>query len=134
MIPAIYDLYTPGESDYSVLAARLQAAGIEVLYLGGYGPDAARIVRALRARGDNPQLVGGDGLGMDEFWTIAGADVRARCSAPDRGRRGYPQPPSCSTACSHRARARAAPVSAGTLRCRSGPRRSSGRVRSRSPP
>ena len=72
--PAIYDLYTPGESDYSALAARLQAAGIEVLYLGGYGPDAARIVRALRARGDNLQLVGGDGLGMDEFWTIAGAD------------------------------------------------------------
>ena len=72
--PAIYDLYTPGESDYSALAARLQAAGIEVLYLGGYGPDAARIGRALRARGDNLQLVGGDGLGMDEFWTIAGAD------------------------------------------------------------
>jgi branched-chain amino acid transport system substrate-binding protein len=70
--PAIYDLYTPGKSDYSALAARLQSAAIEVLFLGGYGPDAARIVRALRARGDNLQLVGGDGLGMEEFWKIAG--------------------------------------------------------------
>jgi len=70
--PAIYDLYTPGKSDYSALAAQLQSAAIEVLFLGGYGPDAARIVRALRARGDNLQLVGGDGLGMEEFWKIAG--------------------------------------------------------------
>ena len=72
VVEAIYDLYTPGQADYSALAARLQAAGIEVLYLGGYGPDAARILLALRARGDDLQLVGGDGLGMDEFWTIAG--------------------------------------------------------------
>jgi branched-chain amino acid transport system substrate-binding protein len=70
--PAIYDLYTPGKSDYSALAARLQSAAIEVLFLGGYGPDAARIVRALRARGDDLQLVGGDALGMEEFWKIAG--------------------------------------------------------------
>jgi branched-chain amino acid transport system substrate-binding protein len=70
--PAIYDLYMPGKSDYSALAARLQSAAIEVLFLGGYGPDAARIVRALRARGDDLQLVGGDALGMEEFWKIAG--------------------------------------------------------------
>jgi branched-chain amino acid transport system substrate-binding protein len=70
--PAIYDLYTPGKADYSALAARLQSAGIQALFLGGYGPDAARMIRALRARGDDLQLVGGDGLGMEEFWTIAG--------------------------------------------------------------
>ncbi len=74
VVEAIYDGYTPGAPDYAALAARLQAAGIEVLYLGGYGPDAARILRALRARGDDLQLVGGDGLGMDEFWTLAGRD------------------------------------------------------------
>ena len=72
VVEAIYDLYTPGQADYSALAARLQAAGIEALYLGGYGPDAARILLALRARADDLQLVGGDGLGMGEFWTIAG--------------------------------------------------------------
>jgi branched-chain amino acid transport system substrate-binding protein len=70
--PAIYDVYTPNEQDYTALAARLEATGIAVLYVGGYGPDAARILRALRARGPDPQLVGGDALGMDEFWTIAG--------------------------------------------------------------
>ena len=69
---ALYDRYPPGALDHSALAARLEAARIDVLYIGGYGPDAARILRAVSARGDDLQLVGGDGLGMDEFWTIAG--------------------------------------------------------------
>jgi branched-chain amino acid transport system substrate-binding protein len=52
--------------------ARLQRAGIDVLYIGGYGPDAGRILRTARERGDGLQLIGGDGLGMDEFWIAAG--------------------------------------------------------------
>jgi branched-chain amino acid transport system substrate-binding protein len=69
---AIYGVYGPNEQDYGNLAARLEQAGIAVLYIGGYGPDAARILRAVRARGEELQLVSGDALGMDEFWTIAG--------------------------------------------------------------
>ena len=69
---AIYDIYRPNKEDYGALAARLQTAGIAALYIGGYGPDAARILRAVRARGSGLQLVSGDALGMDEFWTIAG--------------------------------------------------------------
>ena len=81
---AIYDVYRPNQQDYADLAARLQKAGIAVLYIGGYGPDAARILRAVRARGDDLQLVSGDALGMDEFWTIAG---------PAGDGRGVQQPP-----------------------------------------
>ena len=69
---ALYQVYPAGAPDHAELAAQLKAAAIEVLYIGGYGPDAARILHAVRARGDDLQLVGGDGLGMDEFWTIAG--------------------------------------------------------------
>jgi branched-chain amino acid transport system substrate-binding protein len=69
---AIYAIYRPNEQDYGALAARLQTAGIAALYIGGYGPDAARILRAVRARGSGLQLVSGDALGMDEFWTVAG--------------------------------------------------------------
>jgi branched-chain amino acid transport system substrate-binding protein len=91
---AIYDLYTPGADDYAGLLGRLQQAGIEVLYIAGYGPDAGRILRAARERGIDLQLVGGDGLDMDEFWAIAGhlgegtifsgrPDVRARPEAAE---------------------------------------------------
>jgi branched-chain amino acid transport system substrate-binding protein len=69
----IYDAYRPGATDYAALVARLQRAGIDVLYIGGYGPDAGRILRTARERGDDLQLIGGDGLGMDEFWLSAGA-------------------------------------------------------------
>jgi branched-chain amino acid transport system substrate-binding protein len=68
---AIYDLYKPNEHDYTDLAARLERLAIDVLYVGG-GPDAGRILRTVRERGGRLQLVGGDGIGMDEFWRVAG--------------------------------------------------------------
>jgi branched-chain amino acid transport system substrate-binding protein len=68
----IYGLYLPGADDYSALAQRLIEAGVEVLYIGGYGPDAGLILRTAREHGSHLRLVGGDGLGMDEFWAVAG--------------------------------------------------------------
>ena len=68
----IYALYRPRASDYADLLARLRQAQIDVLYVGGYGPDAALILRTARELGDDLQLIGGDGLGMDGFWSIAG--------------------------------------------------------------
>jgi branched-chain amino acid transport system substrate-binding protein len=71
---ALHLAYPPGEEDYSALVGRLRRAGVEVAYVGGYGPDAARIVRAARAGGDaDLQLVGGHALGMAEFRGVAGA-------------------------------------------------------------
>jgi branched-chain amino acid transport system substrate-binding protein len=70
---AMYDIYSPGVMDYLALVMRLEQAGIKVLYIGGYGPDAGLIIRTVRERGDRRlQLIGGDGVDMDEFWTIAG--------------------------------------------------------------
>jgi branched-chain amino acid transport system substrate-binding protein len=68
---AIYDAYDPGAKDYAALIERLQDAGIEILYLGGYGREAGLILRTAREHGDRLQLVGGDGLGMDGFWAEA---------------------------------------------------------------
>jgi branched-chain amino acid transport system substrate-binding protein len=68
----IYSLYRPAARDYTDLLARLRQARVDVLYVGGYGPDAGLILRTARERGDDLRLVGGDGLGMDEFWSVAG--------------------------------------------------------------
>ena len=65
--------YMPGAADYSTIVEQLQRTAAEVVYIGGYGPDAARILRQARERGDDIQLVGGHALGMAEFWSIAGA-------------------------------------------------------------
>jgi branched-chain amino acid transport system substrate-binding protein len=90
----IYDLYTPGADDYTDLLSRLEDAGIDVLYVGGYGPDAGLILRTARERNYDLQLVGGDGVGMDGFWTVTGdvgegtifsgrPDVRGRPAAAE---------------------------------------------------
>jgi branched-chain amino acid transport system substrate-binding protein len=73
VVETLYTTYTPGEQDYATLAARLHRHAIDVLYVGGYAPDAGVIVRSARALGDDMQLVGGDALGGAEFWMVAGA-------------------------------------------------------------
>jgi branched-chain amino acid transport system substrate-binding protein len=67
-----YTSYTPAEHDYAALAERLQRHAVDVLFVGGYGPDAGAIVRSVRAGSDDVQVVGGDALGGEEFWKIAG--------------------------------------------------------------
>jgi branched-chain amino acid transport system substrate-binding protein len=79
----IYALYRPHASDYADLLARLRQAQVDVLYVGGYGPDAALILRTARELGDHLQLIGGDGIGMDGFWSIAG-DLGERTIFSDR--------------------------------------------------
>ena len=64
--------YLPGRGAYDDLVDRVIDERIEVLYVGGYGPDAAAILKAIRARGGEVQLIGGDALVMDEFWAVAG--------------------------------------------------------------
>ena len=68
----LYDRYRPTAADYTDLLRRLREARIDVLYIGGYGPDAGLILRTARESGDDLQLIGGDGLDMDGFWSVAG--------------------------------------------------------------
>jgi len=69
---AMYEAYTPGERDYSELVSRLPAAGIDVVYIGGYSAEAGLIVRQARDRGYAAQVVSGDALTNEEFWMITG--------------------------------------------------------------
>jgi branched-chain amino acid transport system substrate-binding protein len=69
---AVYAAYMPGAEDHDALVARLRSSAIDVLYVSGSGPDAGLILRTAREQGDDLQLVGGDALGMEEFWTVAG--------------------------------------------------------------
>lgn len=69
---AVYDLYTSNAPNYADVLARLRQARIDVLYVGGYGPDAGLILRTARDHGVDLQLIGGDGLSMDGFWAVAG--------------------------------------------------------------
>ncbi len=70
--PAMEAAYTPGERDYSALVSRLKAAGIGVIYVGGYHTESGLIIRQAKEQGMKATLVGGDALVTNEFWQIAG--------------------------------------------------------------
>lgn len=69
---AMYQAYTAGESDYSALVTRLNAEGIDVLYVGGYHTEAGLMARQMREQGMDTQLISGDALVTDEYWAITG--------------------------------------------------------------
>jgi branched-chain amino acid transport system substrate-binding protein len=68
----VYETITPGEKDYSALVSKLKAAGVDVLYYGGYHTEAGLILRQMREQGMKTQLISGDALVTDEFWSITG--------------------------------------------------------------
>jgi len=69
---AMYEAITPKEKDYSALVSKLKAGGIDVIYYGGYHPEAGLIVRQAREQGLKATLISGDALVDKEFWAIAG--------------------------------------------------------------
>ena len=88
----IYRAFVPGIKDYAAEMAELQAANIDVLYIGGYPTEVALMARAARDRGYPVQLVAGNSLTAEDFGLIAGpaaegtlfvdvADPRGRAEA-----------------------------------------------------
>jgi len=72
MKEVLNDEITAGEKDYSALVSKLKAANVDVIYFGGYHPEAALIVKQSREQGLAAQLLSGDSLNTQEFATLAG--------------------------------------------------------------
>jgi len=69
---AIYAQITPGQADYADTVAELEAADIDVLFYGGYQPEAALLIRQARDRDYDLQMIGSDALFTEYFWHAAG--------------------------------------------------------------
>lgn len=68
----LYEAYTAGERDYSALVSKLKQSAIDVLYVGGYHTEAGLIARQLKDQGMSVQIISGDALVTEEYWTITG--------------------------------------------------------------
>ncbi|MCM2450342.1 branched-chain amino acid ABC transporter substrate-binding protein [Agrobacterium vitis] len=66
------DSLTAGEKDFSALVTRLKSANVEVLYFGGYHPEAGLLVRQMKDAGLKAVVVAGDGLSNSEYTTVGG--------------------------------------------------------------
>ncbi|MEL6747220.1 MAG: branched-chain amino acid ABC transporter substrate-binding protein [Pseudomonadota bacterium] len=69
---ALYEAYTAGEKDYTALVSKLKNEGIDALYVGGYHTEAGLMVRQMRDQGLKTQLISGDALVTQEYWSITG--------------------------------------------------------------
>ena len=53
----MFEGINPGEKDYSAIVTKLKGAGADVVYFGGYHPEAGLIIRQAADQGYKPQLI-----------------------------------------------------------------------------
>jgi branched-chain amino acid transport system substrate-binding protein len=68
----LYEGVNAGEKDYSALVTKLKDLKAEVVYFGGYHPEAGLILRQAAEAGFKFQLIMPDSIATPEFWQIAG--------------------------------------------------------------
>jgi branched-chain amino acid transport system substrate-binding protein len=69
---AIFQAYKPAQTSFAPIVERLKSAKIEAVFLGGYYPEGAAIIRQAHERAFEPQFVTGDAFVTDDFWKMTG--------------------------------------------------------------
>jgi len=72
MKPALRESYTANEKDFSAIISKMKQAKIDVVYIGGYHPDSALMLRQAREQGMSAQFISADATNSQEFWSISG--------------------------------------------------------------
>jgi branched-chain amino acid transport system substrate-binding protein len=68
-----YDGINAGEKDYSALVTKIKAAKADVVYFGGYHPEAGLILRQAAEQATKFQLIMPDSIASPDFWQVAGS-------------------------------------------------------------
>ncbi|MDH6230033.1 branched-chain amino acid transport system substrate-binding protein [Mesorhizobium soli] len=68
----LYEGLNAGEKDYSALVTKLKGLKADVVYFGGYHPEAGLMLRQSDEQGFKYQLIMPDSIASPEFWQIAG--------------------------------------------------------------
>jgi len=69
---ALRESYTKGDKDFTAIVSRMQAAGIDVVFIGGYHTEAGLIMRRMRDQGMKTLLMAGDALNDKQYAAITG--------------------------------------------------------------
>lgn len=68
----VFEGINAGEKDFNALVTKLKDSKIDVVYFGGYHPEAALILRQAAEQGYKFQLIMPDSIASPEFWQVAG--------------------------------------------------------------
>jgi branched-chain amino acid transport system substrate-binding protein len=77
--------YDANKPDYRAVASQLKSINADVVFVGGYAPEAAKLLKAMRAVGLRTQMIGPDSFTGVSFGRIAGkaADGTIYSFTPD---------------------------------------------------
>jgi branched-chain amino acid transport system substrate-binding protein len=68
----MYEGINAGEKDYSALVTKMRDLKADVVYFGGYHPEAGLMLRQSSEQGFKFQLIMPDSIASPEFWQVAG--------------------------------------------------------------
>jgi branched-chain amino acid transport system substrate-binding protein len=69
---AVDEAFIPGQPEYSPLVSKMQAAGVDIFFVGGYHPETGLIFRQAHDRGYHVQLIASSAAATEDFPMIAG--------------------------------------------------------------
>ena len=72
---AMDETYALGDLDYSALVSNMHAAGVDVVFVGGYHQETGLIFRQARARGYDLRLIASSAAATADFPIIAGPEL-----------------------------------------------------------
>jgi branched-chain amino acid transport system substrate-binding protein len=64
--------FTKGDKDFTALVSKMKQSQIDVVFAGTYHTEAGLIVKQMREQGLKTQLVAGDALATEQFWSVSG--------------------------------------------------------------
>jgi branched-chain amino acid transport system substrate-binding protein len=88
---ALDEAFSPGEADHSALVAKMQAADIDILYVGSLHHETALIFREAHDRGYDLQLVANSAAATADFPLIAGPEIAGMFMVAATDAREHPQ-------------------------------------------
>ncbi len=68
----LYDGINPGEKDYTAVVTKLKELKADLVFFGGYHPEAGLMLRQAQEAGFKLNLMMGDSIASPEFWAVAG--------------------------------------------------------------
>jgi branched-chain amino acid transport system substrate-binding protein len=72
---AVDETFTRGEAEYSELVSKMQAAGVDVFFVGGLHAETGLIFRQAHDRGYDLQLIAASSMATEDFAMIAGPEL-----------------------------------------------------------
>jgi branched-chain amino acid transport system substrate-binding protein len=88
---AVDEVYALGELDYFALVSKMQAAGIDVFFVGGYHQETGLIFRQAHDRGSDIRLIASNAAATADFPMIAGPALDGTLMVAAADMRASPQ-------------------------------------------